>query len=334
MQTKYQMVIFLVLLLIASNSNSAQLVEHADVVAALSQNHAVIQMGKLPTGHDVAEAIINGQTGLFVVDTAAITAINQRLTDKYKLSKKEKLQSQNAAGAGTAIMIDSYALDSMRFGALNVPLEQIGVTDLNAVTQGLYSVSGRQIDGLIGQDVLLSMHAVIDVSNHNLYLRNAGGLVSEDNRTSPKHVLSSNSGLQTIGLDFLEFKNFAVKFLTAPIKINGIEGVFIIDSGAGSSMLNSQSLKKFGLDTATTTGSRTSSGAGGAFTIQSIDISAFAIRHLDIKKSNIGHMNMSAAVNFVASQTGLHVDGVLGQDILIKHKAIIDVAGHTLYLRQ
>ena len=107
---------------------------------------------------------------MFVVDTGAITVITQRLMDKYKLSSEDKLRSQNPAGAGGSIVIAAYWMDSMRIGDLDVPLEQIGVTDLNAVSEKLFNATGRLIDGLIGQDVLLAIHAIIDVSNQHLYL--------------------------------------------------------------------------------------------------------------------------------------------------------------------
>jgi predicted aspartyl protease len=159
----------MVLMLIASNCISAQSTQAWDVATALGQNHELIQMSKLSTGHDVVEATINGQTGLFIVDTGAITVINQSLMNKYKLSSEDKIKSQNAAGAGGAIVIDTYSMDSMTLGELHVPLEHVGVTDLNAVSQGLFNATGQLIDGIIGQDILLAMHAIIDGSNQHLY---------------------------------------------------------------------------------------------------------------------------------------------------------------------
>ena len=55
--------------------------------------------------------------------------------------------------------------------------------------------------------------------------------------TSSRDALSSNSGFQTIDLDLLEFKNFDLKFLTTPIKINGIEGVFLFTQVQGPAYL-------------------------------------------------------------------------------------------------
>ena len=171
MNVNYLKTIFMVLMLIASKCISAQSTQAWDAATAPGQNHELIQMNKLSTGHDVVEATINGQTGLFIVDTGAITVINKGLMDKYQLSIEDKIKSQNAAGAGGAIVIGIYSMDSMKFGDLHVPLKQIGVTDLNVVSQGLFNATGQRIDGIIGQDVLLAMHAIIDGANQHLYLK-------------------------------------------------------------------------------------------------------------------------------------------------------------------
>ena len=59
---------------------------------------------------------------------------------------------------------------SLEVGRVAVALNDIAVADLSQRTTTLSSIVGRTVSGIIGQDVLLKHHAVIDVAGSTLYL--------------------------------------------------------------------------------------------------------------------------------------------------------------------
>ena len=107
----------------------------------------------------------------------------------------------------------------------------------------------------------------------------------------------------------------------------------IIDSGASRTMLSSSQLANFGLDAAQVIDVQSSSGAGGAFSLQNIKVPAIAIGDFTTQQAHIFHNDLSPLLDFIKAETGVKVAGVIGQDILLKHQAVIDVGGRMLYLK-
>ncbi len=79
--------------------------------------------------------------------------------------------------------------------------------------------------------------------------------------------------------------------------------------------------------------SPSSSGAGGAFSLQNITVSAIENGGFTTQQTHIFHNDLSPLLDFITAQTGNNVAGVIGQDILLKHQALIDVGEQTLYLQ-
>lgn len=330
-----------VVLLIASNSLGAGSIDGTVFMAGLNRNYTLVQMSKIATGHDVLKASINGQTGWFIVDTGAISIINERLLNQYYIDSADKIKTQQAAGAGGLIEIDSYPIDELLLAGHQVPIKQVGSTDLDTVTLGLYNATGKMIDGLIGQDVLIAMQAVIDVAEQRLYIKNQQvnhPVTGESERLNSESITheSAISELKVTALPLvpLRFKDYDLTFLTIEVTINNQQGLLIIDSGASRTMLSSSQLTDFGLGAAQVIDVQSSSGAGGAFSLQHIKVPAIAVGGFTTGQAHIFHHDLSPLIDFITSQTGVKVAGVIGQDILLKHQALIDVGGRVLYLKE
>ena len=323
------------MLLIVSNNLWARSTDDTDLKADLKQHYHLVQMSKLVTGHDVVEARINGQSGLFIVDTGAFTIINDRLLNQYHIDSDEKIKTQQAAGAGGLIEIATYPINELVLAGHQVPIKQVGSTDLDTVTLGLYNATGKMIDGLIGQDVLVAMHAVIDVTDQGLYLKRhpTNQKITDKSERMINESTNPDSKIKTLSLSPLYFKDYGLTFLTIEVTINGQQGLLIIDSGASRTMLSSTQLSNFRLDAVTAIDVQSSSGAGGAFSLQNIPVPAISIGGFTTKQSHIFHNDLSPLLDFIEAQTGVKVAGVIGQDILLKHQALIDVGERKLYLK-
>ena len=116
-------------------------------------------------------------------------------------------------------------------------------------------------------------------------------------------------------------------------KINGINGSFILDTGAGVTIIEKENKEKFEMKTKISTA--TATGAGGSnIQIQdsennSLDFQSFKIPNISLSLMSLDHVN-----NAFESMGIEKVDGVIGADIMTNYNAIIDYSNLVLYLKK
>ena len=115
------------------------------------------------------------------------------------------------------------------------------------------------------------------------------------------------------------------------VTINGSEGLFVLDSGAGASVVHSEYAASFGLTKPVGSG-REGTGAGGAIRLNTFAVSAFALNGVPLPVSSVMVTNIGSVVSALKAAAGVDVKGVIGQDVLTKHSGIIDVRGQKLFL--
>ena len=140
--------------------------------------------------------------------------------------------------------------------------------------------------------------------------------------------------------DFLKGKKYKkIKFtvlktqhLLIKGKINGIKGNFILDTGASNSCVGFESIEQFKLDAQFSETKAAGAGATG--------IETQLARNNEIQlgrwKNNKFHLivfDMSHVNDALRHYKTKPVDGIIGADILLKGKAIIDYCNHCLYLK-
>ena len=262
----------------------------------LCENYQSIAIEKLSTGHDVIAVTLNGVNAKFVLDTGAkMSLINKYFLSKYSINKKLMLSKEKAAGAAGENLAELYPLNSLYFEDNKIQVKTIAATELSQIINGLGYTTDVWIDGIIGQDVLLEHSGIIDSSNKKLLIKT----------------------------------NLAILNLS----INNKHGEFILDSGAGSSMVNENSMSKFGLSKNSIVDSRQSSGAGGAFTFQTLEIDSFEINSKPYDIATINALDLSAVIKEVKEHSQVDAHGVIGQDLLKKYGSIISFYDNRLYLK-
>jgi predicted aspartyl protease len=140
--------------------------------------------------------------------------------------------------------------------------------------------------------------------------------------------------------DFLKEKKYKkIKFtvlktqhLLIKGKINGIKGNFILDTGASNSCVGFESIEQFKLDAQFSETKAAGAGATG--------IETQLARNNEIQlgrwKNNKFHLivfDMSHVNDALRHYKTKPVHGIIGADILLKGKAIIDYSNHCLYLK-
>ena len=114
-------------------------------------------------------------------------------------------------------------------------------------------------------------------------------------------------------------------------RLNGREGLFVLDTGANLSVIDDDHAARFGLSER---GSVRGGGAaiGGAIDarqvgIESLELGGIPVRQRRIVVADLGHL-----ADALAPLAGAPVHGLIGQDVLNEHRAVIDMARPLLYL--
>ena len=130
----------------------------------------------------------------------------------------------------------------------------------------------------------------------------------------------------------IKFKISKTQHLLIKAKINGVKGNFILDTGASNSCIGFESIKLFQLKAKDSKTKASGAGATGMLTQTSVgnklQLGNWKYRDFDLVIFDLSHVN-EALMQYKAKP----VHGIIGADILMKGKGIIDYYNHCLYLR-
>ena len=113
-------------------------------------------------------------------------------------------------------------------------------------------------------------------------------------------------------------------------RINEREGVFVLDTGANVSVIDSDHAGHFGLK-----GGRSARGAvvlDGANAARQVGIESLSLGGIPIRQRRMVLTDLGALGDALAPLAGGAVHGLIGQDVLKEHRAVIDVERPLLYL--
>jgi predicted aspartyl protease len=130
----------------------------------------------------------------------------------------------------------------------------------------------------------------------------------------------------------IKFKVTKTQHLLIKAKINGVSGDFILDTGASNTCIGFESIERFELSSKK---SKTkASGAGGTgmkteISIQNqLQIGSWKSANFSIVIFDLSHVNEALEAYKTKA-----VHGIIGADVLLEGKAIIDYYNHYVYLR-
>lgn len=130
-----------------------------------------IKFKVLKTQHLLISAKINGIKGKFILDTGASTScVGFESIDRFLLDAE--ISDTKAAGAGGTGMETQIAKNNeIQLGRWYDRRFHLVVFDMSHVNEALRQYKTKPVDGIIGADILLKGEAIIDYSNHYLYLK-------------------------------------------------------------------------------------------------------------------------------------------------------------------
>ena len=130
----------------------------------------------------------------------------------------------------------------------------------------------------------------------------------------------------------IKFKITKTQHLLIKAKINGISGNFILDTGASNSCVGFESIKFFLLKAETSKTKASGAGATGMRTQTAsnnqLQLGFWKNAEFDLVIFDLSHVNEA-----LIEHKSKPVHGIIGADVLMKGKAIVDYYNHYLYLQ-
>ncbi|MES2798289.1 MAG: retropepsin-like aspartic protease [Bacteroidota bacterium] len=129
----------------------------------------------------------------------------------------------------------------------------------------------------------------------------------------------------------VKFKITKTQHLLIKAKINGVSGNFILDTGASNSCVGFESVDLFLLEAKKSKTKAAGAGATGMFTQlalkNQLQLGSWKDSNFEIVVFDLSHVNEA-----LTQHKAKPVHGIIGADILMKGKAIVDYYNHYLYL--
>jgi predicted aspartyl protease len=138
--------------------------------------------------------------------------------------------------------------------------------------------------------------------------------------------------LKDKGYTRIKFKISKTQHLLIKGKINGISGNFILDTGASNSCVGFESIALFDLSANDSDTKAAGAGGTGMLTQTSLKntlkLGRWANKNFGLVIFDMSHVNEA-----LRQYKARPVHGIIGADILMKGKAIIDYYNHCVYLK-
>lgn len=129
----------------------------------------------------------------------------------------------------------------------------------------------------------------------------------------------------------IKFKISKTQHLLVSAKINGVKGDFILDTGASNSCVGFESISLFNLLPEESATKASGAGATGMHTQiapnTELLLGRWKCNTIELVIFDLSHVNEA-----LLAHKSKPVHGIIGADVLLKGKAIIDYYNHYLYL--
>lgn len=310
------------------DTRAASTVTFETSVASSADTCTFLDIKELPTGHHLVESHVNDRTAWFILDSGAgMSVIDDAHASAYGLNDASSLRREDSAGLGGPIELTYHATDRFNLGTIDTGVVEIVTADLNGALQTFSRRYDVEIEGIVGQDVLSALNAVIDVGARRVLVR--------------RHVSDHDDGFfdcmsaQRNDYTVIPLGKVETGHNTVDVAINGGAGIFVVDSGSLATFINRNDLPKFSVQAGQNNEQDNQVfGAGGNEAVERHTVGQFSIGGFSIEADVLQSVDLAAVEALIFEKSGVDMDGIVGQDILSDLDAYIDVSGQGLYLRR
>jgi clan AA aspartic protease (TIGR02281 family) len=147
----------------------------------------------------------------------------------------------------------------------------------------------------------------------------------------PEEAGTIDHALCLLGFDAVALREVSSGHHLVEATINGRSGSFVLDTGANLTVLDRRHVGHFGLENRGGL-SGVVGGLGGGQRATQVSIDSLRVGEIDVRQERIVTADLGQLLQVLGQVTGTTVYGLVGQDVLKEHRAIVDVAGPRLYL--
>ena len=265
------------------NLSRVDLTLEAEVTASIGMGHVNIPVN------------VNGNGPFtFVLDTgASYTTLGKSLAEKLAIKTREGSKTE-ARGVGGGIPVQ-YTDVEIGIDDLVFDKDEVYILDFQAIFQGL----GTR-EGVFGHSTLKQCTMSLSYKNERFRL----------------HKGKSNRDLDWIPFEYVNDSHL----IGAPVQINGKGPYpFVLDTGAGSTVVTPKFAKKMGLDVQVIE-QGIARGLGGDMQLSLASIDSLSIGSSEITKEQVAVIDMSK----VSPKGKLIDNGIIGYNFLRNFETVID----------
>jgi predicted aspartyl protease len=147
---------------------------------------------------------------------------------------------------------------------------------------------------------------------------------------NPEEAGTVDHAMCLLGFAAVPLRELATGHHLVDLTMNGQKATFILDTGANASVVHAPAGKRLGLP-----GKGTPAGAfglGGGMKAQQVTLERLQIGGVAIRRGRIMTADLSQLVQVLGTVSRGEIAGIIGQDVMKEHRAVIDVARPILYL--
>lgn len=147
----------------------------------------------------------------------------------------------------------------------------------------------------------------------------------------PAKAGSVDQAMCLLGFTAIPLRELLTGHHLVQARLNGKPASFVLDTGANRTVLHAPFAAEFGLE-GKPIAVGGAIGIGGSVKASQATLQSLAIGGIDIRQRRIMMTDLTQVTKLLSPISGTRVYGIIGQDVLKEHRAVIDVAKPLLYL--
>jgi predicted aspartyl protease len=150
----------------------------------------------------------------------------------------------------------------------------------------------------------------------------------------PQEAGTVDHALCLLGYVHVPVRNVRPGHQLVEASVNGVAGNFVLDTGANLTVVSASQAERFRLSPRAlgVLGSGSARFAGIEGMARQVRVESFLLSDVDIRQRSVLIADLDQLLGPLGRASGSEISGIIGQDILNNHRAIIDVARPMLYL--
>lgn len=149
---------------------------------------------------------------------------------------------------------------------------------------------------------------------------------------SPGRSATVGNALCLLGFKPVRLREVRSGHHVVEARVNGRPAAFVLDTGANVTVVHAPFAAQLGISGPGAAGQAV--GLGGARQAQRVRLEELRVGNVPIRKPFVVRADLAQVVGPLSQLAGRPIHGVIGQDVMKEHRAVIDVARPVLYLME